>query len=147
MYVWGCEESLIFCFLGLSLHWLFRYITATALGKLGHPDGELNLTRAAGREGLIQMVPTLASCAFDEIVRARVPGQTQWFQLYVNSDRAKTEMLVRRAEANGMTGLFVTVDAPQLGRREKDMRLKLCPFSEFGLKVTPKLTQKCVSLD
>lgn len=32
------------------------YITATALGKLGHPDGELNLTRAAAKHGVIQMV-------------------------------------------------------------------------------------------
>ena len=30
--------------------------TATALGKLGHPDGELNLTRAAARYGILQMV-------------------------------------------------------------------------------------------
>ena len=30
--------------------------TATALGKLGHPDGELNLTRAAAKHGVIQMV-------------------------------------------------------------------------------------------
>lgn len=34
---------------------LFRQ-SATALGKLGHPDGELNLTRAAGKHGVIQMV-------------------------------------------------------------------------------------------
>ena len=32
------------------------YITATALGKLGHPDGELNLTRAAATKNIIQMV-------------------------------------------------------------------------------------------
>ena len=30
--------------------------TATALGKLGHPDGELNLTRGAAKHGVIQMV-------------------------------------------------------------------------------------------
>lgn len=30
--------------------------TATALGKLGHPDGELNLTRAAAKYNIIQMV-------------------------------------------------------------------------------------------
>lgn len=30
--------------------------SATALGKLGHPDGELNLTRAAAKHGVIQMV-------------------------------------------------------------------------------------------
>jgi len=29
--------------------------SATALGKLGHPDGELNLTRAAAKHGVIQM--------------------------------------------------------------------------------------------
>lgn len=33
-----------------------RVQTATALGKLGHPDGELNLTRAAAKHGVIQMV-------------------------------------------------------------------------------------------
>jgi L-lactate dehydrogenase (cytochrome) len=35
------------------------YITATALGKLGHADGELNLTRAGGKHGVIQMVRLL----------------------------------------------------------------------------------------
>ncbi|CCL99240.1 uncharacterized protein FIBRA_01255 [Fibroporia radiculosa] len=100
------------------------YITATALGKLGHPDGELNLTRAAAKHGVIQMIPTLASCSFDEIVDAAAPGQVQFLQLYVNSDRAITEKFVRHAERRGVKALFITVDAPQLGRREKDMRMK-----------------------
>ncbi|KAJ7682434.1 FMN-dependent dehydrogenase-domain-containing protein [Mycena polygramma] len=100
------------------------YISATALGKLGHPDGELNLTRAAAKHGVIQMIPTLASCSFDEIVDAAQPGQTQFFQLYVNKDRAITKKLVQHAESRGVKGLFITVDAPQLGRREKDMRMK-----------------------
>ena len=100
------------------------YITATALGKLGHPDGEKVLTRAAARQDVIQMIPTLASCSFDEIVDQADGKQTQWFQLYVNSDRQVTEELVRHAEKRGIKGLFITVDAPQLGRREKDMRLK-----------------------
>lgn len=30
--------------------------TATALGKLGHKDGEVCLTKAAGKHGVIQMV-------------------------------------------------------------------------------------------
>ncbi|EMD33160.1 hypothetical protein CERSUDRAFT_118222 [Gelatoporia subvermispora B] len=100
------------------------YITATALGKLGHPDGELNLTRAAANHGVIQMIPTLASCSFDEIVDAAKPGQVQFLQLYVNKDRAITKKLVQHAETRGIKGLFITVDAPQLGRREKDMRMK-----------------------
>ncbi|GLB37706.1 putative conserved region in glutamate synthase [Lyophyllum shimeji] len=100
------------------------YITATALGKLGHPDGELNLTRAAGKHGVIQMIPTLASCSFDDIVDAALPGQVQFFQLYVNKDRKITKRIVQHAEKRGIKGLFITVDAPQLGRREKDMRMK-----------------------
>ncbi|KAI0691914.1 FMN-dependent dehydrogenase-domain-containing protein [Cytidiella melzeri] len=100
------------------------YITATALGKLGHPDGELNLTRAAAKHGVIQMIPTLASCSFDELVSAAKPGQVQFLQLYVNKERHITEKFVRHAEESGIKGLFITVDAPQLGRREKDMRQK-----------------------
>lgn len=40
-------------------------------------------------------------------------------QLYVNKDRRITERIVRHAEERGVKGLFITVDAPQLGRREK----------------------------
>ncbi|KZO93869.1 hypothetical protein CALVIDRAFT_539522 [Calocera viscosa TUFC12733] len=108
------------------------YITATALGKLGHPDGELNLTRAAGKAGVIQMIPTLASCSFDELVDAALEGQTQFMQLYVNKDRAITKRIVQHAEKRGIKGLFITVDAPQLGRREKDMRMK---FEDAGSAV------------
>lgn len=108
------------------------YVTATALGKLGHPDGEKVLTRAAGKHGAIQMIPTLASCSFDEIVDAAGDGQPQWLQLYVNKDRAITKKIIEHAEKRGCKGLFITVDAPQLGRREKDMRSK---FEDVGSNV------------
>lgn len=100
------------------------YISATALAKLGHPEGEVAIAKGAGREDVVQMISTLASCSFDEIADARVPGQQQWYQLYVNADRKITEKAVRHAEERGMKGLFITVDAPSLGRREKDMKMK-----------------------
>lgn len=100
------------------------YVTATALGKLGHPEGETVLTRAAAKHDIIQMIPTLASCSFDEIVNAADGKQTQWLQLYVNSDKSITKSIIEHAEKRGIKGLFITVDAPQLGRREKDMRSK-----------------------
>lgn len=108
------------------------YVTATALGKLGHPEGEVVFTRAAHKHNVVQMIPTLASCSFDEIVDARQDGQVQWLQLYVNKDRGITKKIVQHAEKRGCKGLFITVDAPQLGRREKDMRGK---FTEQGSKV------------
>ncbi|KAJ5163866.1 FMN-dependent dehydrogenase [Penicillium coprophilum] len=108
------------------------YVTATALGKLGHPEGEVVLTRAAHQHNVVQMIPTLASCSFDEIVDAKQGDQVQWLQLYVNKDREITRKIVQHAEKRGCKGLFITVDAPQLGRREKDMRSK---FSDPGSNV------------
>ncbi|CAG8593460.1 17203_t:CDS:1 [Funneliformis caledonium] len=100
------------------------YITATALGKLGHPEGEVVLTRAARTHNIIQMLPTLASCSLDDMTNARGEGQIQFFQLYVNRNRSITQKVVQAAEQKGCKALFITVDAPQLGRREKDMRVK-----------------------
>lgn len=111
------------------------YVTATALGKLGNPEGEVVLTRGAKKHNVIQMIPTLASCSFDEIVDAREGDQVQWLQLYVNKNRDITERIVKHAEKRGCKGLFITVDAPQLGRREKDMRVK---FSDVGSNVQDK---------
>merc|ERR1712007_317177 len=100
------------------------YITATALGRLYHDDGECCLTRGANLAGIPQLCPTLASCTMDEMHAARSPGQTQWWQLYVNKDRDLTRDVVQKAERLGFKALFITVDAPQLGRRERDMRNK-----------------------
>src|SRR5580658_1990215 len=71
------------------------YVTATALGKLGHAEGEVVLTRAAGKHGVVQMMPTLASCSLDEMMDAAAPGQAQWLQLYVNRDRDVTRRIVQ----------------------------------------------------
>lgn len=108
------------------------YVTATALGKLGNPEGEVLLTRAARKHNVVQMIPTLASCSFDEIMDAAEGDQVQWMQLYVNKDREITRRIVQHAERRGCKALFITVDAPQLGRREKDMRSK---FDDEGSNV------------
>ena len=55
------------------------------------------------------------------------------FQLYVLSDRDATAKLIRRAETMGATALCITVDAPVLGRRERDVR------NRFKLKAGLKL--------
>eukprot|EP00392_Amoebophrya_sp_AT5.2_P003316 g3321.t1 len=79
---------------------------------------------------MTQMCPTLASCAMGEMAEAKLAqNQIQWWQLYVNPDRKITEKVVARAEKLGFKALIVTVDAPQLGRRERDMRHKAPLFS------------------
>lgn len=49
---------------------------------------------------------------------------TTYCNRYVNCNRDITKKYVQHAERRGVKGLFITVDAPQLGRREKDMRMK-----------------------
>ncbi len=100
------------------------YFTATALGKLAHEDGELAITRAANTSKVIYMLPTLSSYTLDEMLEARAPNQVQFGQLYVNAERARSKEYVEKMERGGCKALFITVDAPQLGRREKDMRNK-----------------------
>jgi len=108
------------------------YFTATALAKLAHQDGEVAIVKAAAKAGVIYMLPTLSSYTLDEMLAARQPGQQLFSQLYVNPERSRSEEYVAKLEANGVKALFVTVDAPQLGRREKDMRNK---FSQQGSDV------------
>ncbi|KAG5455907.1 MAG: FMN-dependent dehydrogenase, partial [Olpidium bornovanus] len=103
----------------------------TAAERLGHPDGEKILTRAAAAKGIIQMIPTLASCSLDEITGARTGDQIQLLTTPNAKNKKKpfprnwnAEKLVKRAAERGCRAIFLTVDAPQIGRREKDMRLK-----------------------
>ena len=44
---------------------------------------------------------------------------SQQYHRYVNKDREITKKFVQHAEKRGIKALFITVDAPQLGRREK----------------------------
>ncbi|ANZ75196.1 BA75_03029T0 [Komagataella pastoris] len=109
------------------------YISATALAKLGHPEGEVGIAKGAGRGDIIQMISTLASCSLDETVAAAKEGQSQWFQLYVNSDREVAYNMIKHCEELGIKGIFVTVDAPSLGNREKDRRMKFTEDTDVDL--------------
>lgn len=100
------------------------YVSPAALAKLGHPDGELNLTRAAGSAGIIQGISANASMGLDEMLDARLPGQPVFYQLYVNKDRAVSERILDKIQARGVSAVMLTVDAAVMGNRERDMRAK-----------------------
>lgn len=99
------------------------YCSACAQAKLGHPDGEAGIARGCGKEGIAQMISNYASYPLSEIA-GQVPGQVQWFQLYTSEDRQVSLDRIKEAERRGMRGIFITVDTPELGRREKDMKLR-----------------------
>ncbi|KAL5338191.1 FMN-dependent dehydrogenase-domain-containing protein [Aspergillus crustosus] len=99
------------------------FISPTAMMKLAHPDGELAVARGCAEENIIHIISNNASYPLSEIVAAGKPGQTFFLQLYVNSDRSKTEDLLREAARLGVRAIFVTVDAPIPGKREADERI------------------------
>lgn len=102
------------------------FIAPAAAAKLAHPEGEMALARAAGRQGIVQVVSSNASCSVEEIAGARVnENQPLFYQLYVNRDRAKTIKLLERVRACGFTSLWVTVDNATAGKRETDERYKI----------------------
>jgi len=95
-------------------------VAPTAFQRLAHDDGELATARAASAAGSIMILSSLANTSIEDV--AAVCTAPLWFQLYVYKDRAITEGVVARAEAAGCRALVLTVDAPLLGRRERDIK-------------------------
>jgi isopentenyl diphosphate isomerase/L-lactate dehydrogenase-like FMN-dependent dehydrogenase len=95
-------------------------VAPMAFQRLAHPEGELAMARAAGSLGLPFTASTFATCSLEEIAAATTGPL--WFQLYVHQDRGITRALVERAAAAGYRALVLTVDVPEIGRRERDER-------------------------
>lgn len=99
------------------------FVSPAALAKLGHPLGEANIARGAGRCNIIQVASSNASLSFAEIAAARVsPNQTMFFQLYKHRDDALALKLIREIEALGYSAIFLTVDSVAAGNRERDLK-------------------------
>ncbi|GET38578.1 alpha-hydroxy acid oxidase [Microseira wollei] len=109
-------------------------IAPMAFQCLAHPEGEIATAKAAAKLGSTMVLSTLATKSIEEVANAsqnRIPSfpcsarernSRLWFQLYVHRDRGLTKALVERAYKAGYQALCLTVDAPVLGKRERDMR-------------------------
>ncbi|KAJ9093821.1 hypothetical protein QFC20_007034 [Naganishia adeliensis] len=100
------------------------YVSPAAMAKLGHPLGEVNITRAAGKAGIIQGISANASCSLEEMVDAQTEDQNLIFQIYLNKDRSASERLLKKVEDLGCKAIMFTVDAPVSGNRTMDIRAK-----------------------
>ena len=96
-------------------------VAPVAYQRMAHPDGERGTARAAAAAGTIMVLSTLATTTAAEVAEA-APGGGRWFQLYCYRDRAITQALVDQAADAGYEAIVLTVDAPMLGRRERDIR-------------------------
>ena len=95
-------------------------VAPTGFHGLAHPEGEAATARGAGEAGTVMTLSTLSNRPMEEVASAT--DGPAWFQLYVYRDREATARLVERAEKAGFSALVLTVDAPVLGTRERDVR-------------------------
>ena len=129
-----------------------------AMQKMAHPGGEPAAARAcaARRVGYCASqqattrVETIAEAL--ETTRRRHPSEEDifppppmWFQLYVFEDRSMTKSLIERAEKAGVAAFAVTVDAPVLGRRERDVRNKFAMRAGMKLENVRRVSSEKTS--
>jgi L-lactate dehydrogenase (cytochrome) len=103
--------------------------------RMIHPRGELAASRVAGLNGTGYILSTLSGHTM-EAVKAASPGPT-FYQLYLAGGREAASAAIERAKKAGYSGLFVTIDTPVAGNREKDFRNGMKEL--MGKRIGPKL--------
>jgi 4-hydroxymandelate oxidase len=104
----------------LGRRWPSPFMVAPmALQRMADPDGELAVARACAARGLTMSLSTVASATIEDVAATGAPA---WFQLYLLRDRERSRELLDRAAAAGYEAVILTMDAPILGRRERDIR-------------------------
>ncbi len=94
------------------------------LGPIGysammHPHGEVGVARAAGRAGTGAILSTISGARMEDLAATGTPT---FMQIYLLAGREAGEATLARAKAAGIKGLFLTVDTPVAGLRERDFR-------------------------
>lgn len=101
------------------------YVSPAAMARLAHPDGEWGIAQACKNYGTMQMISNNASMTPEQIVKDAGPNQTFGWQLYVQTERQKSEaMLARINKLDAIKFICLTLDAPVPGKREHDERSK-----------------------
>jgi L-lactate dehydrogenase (cytochrome) len=88
--------------------------------RLMHPRGELAASKTAGRNGTAYILSTMSGHTIED-VKAQSSGPT-FYQLYLAGGRGAAEAALERAKKAGYSALFVTIDTPVAGNRERDVR-------------------------
>lgn len=124
-----------------------RYPTPIVINPVGsqkafHPLGEIAVARAAKAKNHLQVLSTVATTSIEDAIAAR--GATVWFQLYHQSDWARTKQMVERAERAGSAAVVYTVDLNGGSNREAMIRggrldKRICSSCHLGGAPLPGL--------
>ena len=102
-----------------------------AVPGLGHPDGVRGIARAAAGAGTLHCVSSLADASPAQVAAA-APGGRFWFQVYwYRRDTGITRAAFQLAAEAGFKAIVLTVDAPRVSRRERDLRNRWAPPADM----------------
>ena len=106
------------------------FLSATAMHRLYHHEGERATAKAAEKMGTMFGISTMATVSIEEI--GELTKGPKLFQLYIHKDRGLTDNLIERCKQVGFNSMCLTVDTVVAGNRERDHRT--------GFTTPPKLT-------
>ncbi len=89
-------------------------IAPTTMQRAAHPEGEVEMARAAKEAGSLLVVSSNAGSTFEDIAAT---GVTWWLQMYVTADRPASEAVLHRAVAAGARAVVMTADTPIVGTK------------------------------
>ena len=106
------------------------FLSATAMGRLYHYQGERATAKAAEKMGTMFGISTMANVSIEEI--GDLTNSPKLFQLYIHKDRGLTDNLIERCERANFDAMCLTVDTVVAGNRERDHKT--------GFSTPPRLT-------
>ena len=106
------------------------FLSATAMGRLYHHQGERAIAKAAEKMGTMFGLSTMATVSIEEI--GDLTNSPKLFQLYIHKDRGLTDNLIERCERANFDAMCLTVDTVVAGNRERDHKT--------GFSTPPRLT-------
>ena len=89
-------------------------VAPTTLQRAAHPEGEVEMARAAAAVGAPLVVSSNAGSSFADI---GATGAAWWLQMYVTADRSLTEPVVEAARDAGASAIVLTADTPVVARK------------------------------
>lgn len=128
------------------------YCTAFAGAPMAHPDAEKNLIRSCGNHKVPYLIPKQLSFPFDSFMKEAKPDQINFHQIhfYNKEQLDNAPNLFKNLEENypNITALFINVDLPCLGNREKDSKIRasLDPSVNDGLSIFASSTVSYLNL-
>lgn len=97
-------------------------VAPVAYQRMAHEDGEEGMARAAAAAGSALCLSTFSTASTAEVAAA-APDCVRFLQVYVFRDHGVTDELIAQALDAGFSAVFLTVDLPVVGTRDRERRI------------------------